>query len=125
MRFRPTFGWVTAALTALALCPAASAVEINTEQCATLRNGAVAILQLNIVLAKQTQEVRFQNTRISAAGLLLGFSGGPKKDEVVALNEAASGISGATTAIANATQAAEKPTMAMVDLVTAMCPAKP
>ncbi len=125
MRFRTTSGLAMTVVVALALCPPASAAEVGAEQCTVLRNGAAAILQLNIVLAKQTQEVVFQNTRVSAAGLLLGLSGGPKKDEVVALNEAASGISGATTAIANATQTAVAPTMAMVDLVTAMCPPKP
>lgn len=125
MRFGTTFGLAMTAVATLALCPPASAAEVSAEQCTVLRNGAAAILQLNIVLAKQTEEVVYQNTRISAAALLLGLSGGSNKDKVVALNEASSGISGATTAIANATQTAVAPTMAMVDLVTAMCPPKP
>lgn len=120
MRFRVT-RVPMAVLAALALCPPASAVEVSGEQCTVLRNGAAAILQLNIVLAKQTEEVVFQNVRVSAAAMLLGLSGGPNKDKVVALNEASGGISGATTAIANATQSAVGPTMAMVDL----CPPKP
>lgn len=124
MRFRVTHGRAMAALAALALCQSASAAEVGAEQCTVLRNGAAAILQLNIVLAKQTQEVVYQNTRVSAAALLLGLSGGPNRDKVVALNEASGGISGATTAIANGTQSAMGPTMAMVDLVSAMCPAK-